>query len=130
MSDEEVTQHIKAAEAEVEAWAKRDGVDPATWSPVPALVDIASMYKATQITLASKKHDGRLAQSESRSGTSMTMNPDSGPAFYEKKAEKAWQDYLATVSQHTTRARAYTPEPVLSNFKEDDWRELGEDEWG
>lgn len=127
MSDEEVTQHIRAAEAEIESWAKRDGVESATWSPVPTLVDLASMYKASQIALASKKHDGRLASSESRSGSSMTINPDTGPAFYEKKAEKAWQDYLATVSQHTARARAYTPEPVIGYFNEDTWRQTGEE---
>lgn len=131
MADAEIAQFIRDAETILEAWAVRDGVDKTTWTPIPTLIDVVATYKASEVTLAGKLQDARLATSESRSGTSMSINADPRIADFKKRAEDTWQAYLATTAHATARARPATLTPVVGYFNEDDWRKTGEEqEWG
>lgn len=122
LTDSTIDMIIEEAEHQIDSWAKRDGVKPESWSPtIPPLVVHTATVKAAEMVLARKQFDGRLASSESRSGASMSTNGN-GVAYLRKEAEKMWQDYLASVNQHTAQARPYTLQPKLGYFKEDDWR--------
>jgi hypothetical protein len=129
MSDEEVLQFIEEAEAKIESWATRDGVDMATWSPsVPINVIAAATHKASEITIARKQYDARLASSESRSGTSMTLSPKDRIEFYASQSEEAWTAYLISVAIASPKSVPFTLAPTEEVFDEATWRGQEEDE--
>jgi hypothetical protein len=123
MTDEEVLQFIEEAEAKIESWATRDGVDMATWSPtIPVNVTAAATHKASEITIARKQYDARLASSESRSGTSMTLNPKDRIEFYRSQAEEAWTAYLISVTIAAPKSTTFGLTPEAGVFDEETWR--------
>jgi hypothetical protein len=129
MTDEEVLQFIEEAEAKVESWATRDGVDMTTWSPtVPVNVTATATHKASEITIARKQYDGRLASSESRSGTSMTLSPKDRIEYYASQAEEAWTAYLISVAIASPKSVPFTLAPTEEVFDEATWRGQEEDD--
>lgn len=123
LPDDTLVVLIEQAEAEIEGWADRDGVNPECWSPtVPPLVVHAVTLKASEIALARKFHDARLASSESRSGTSATLSSEDGIVYLRDEAKKTWQEYLTTAGVSAPSSMRFDIAPMVGTISEKTWR--------
>lgn len=123
MDDSTINTIIEQAEALIDTWAKRDGVNPETWKQsVPMLVVHAATLKSAEMVLARKVFDGRITSTESRSGASMRSASGEGPAYLGEEAKKIWADYLLSSGKRSPTTQKFQIPASLSVFHESTWR--------